>query len=1284
MRLHLILVTLALLSLQPLFASNTTYLEQRFVHPWESFHYLDLPAVKAVIESQDAAALPSISYTSQMSGNSELASIISSAKDSQNSIARAEQARQGMLRSLRLIFGLLDDVGTTEIIGLLINYWLGVFLILNNEVYDITVEGRALMDQALEYYTQMALAAENGAEAHNLMLVKVAERQRTVDNMCGDSKYTGVQANRIADINSRLEEVSQKSATLSKTAEKIKSISSSLSPDSSYYKYSQLSSSFSSYAFGAISGTNSTVAQLHSVYVLQGETISAIESEYSVSRAQSRTTLSSVQQLASRLSQEYGGISGTDAAYFGTQSFSVDSPALHIDSAALKISRAQALLTQADAVYASKGRGYACNAISMHYMALEHLTAASFDLERANKSGRQIEEAASRATLALLAQAKADASAFIPVTEQDAARLAQARSLIESAEKLIGSGSTAGERMANLRKAHTQLTTARTLLSREYSQKDNAIALAHQSLDYLKNVTALAKKDSVDVSDAELYYKKSMSALGSQNVDAAQAAEISSNAIELSELIVARAAAQYSYLWQKYQQLQPALQAIEDMGGTQPQANQRLQQYVSRSGGFDPYRSLGHYREISSDITSLESEVRARAKSIVSASLARNARTIISYSGEIYLGQGVQRQVSHSTFSTLNPGIALRSIAYEVQVPYDLSLSKASAQDGIEYSYSNGKLSVLIPAYTPNKLYEITFTDNRTLAVIESSKTSSYLTSPATLTVRVERQAAIYGTLPHLWVQPRFNYTYTLLYDGEPLGEFYGDARISREIMPGKHTITETYEMQNPVRVYTSSAQASGDEVTLEVTVENTVPLAIDGYVTKVHLPGRATSARVTSSDCIASSISLLSTSNDTTLSFTVDRIQAGSQCKLRVVAKSDLESSKISDRISKARASQLFSTCTDARTHAELSEIQLKSGNLATAYREITLAEKALADCEEAQRQKGQRKDYEERLRYIINSTLGDLRNVSDPEVSASLSKIQSYYESSLNENDNEKRIKLLEKGRDEAYSLSSEVYSRVYELSQRLTGVKKGWLELISLGYADSLPPEISQIEAELSSMASTGIPSSSTFSALGNINSRIESLELSLGNAKSSSKAAASSSKERFKSAMASLKSLRESLVKACGTSCPQEMLSEIDRTLAQSPTQDSDYQYLTSSIEKLASAVSSYIGTLREGAVFAISELRNSLSKVQDAGQRSQLEAKARDIDRLFEQGRYVSARDAAMGMLEALGATSRQQSNDYTLVLAGIAVIILSFIVIKMREGGKAGSEIQKSLKRAYD
>ncbi|MEM0437731.1 MAG: hypothetical protein QXU54_00340 [Candidatus Micrarchaeia archaeon] len=1282
MRLHLILVVAVLLLLQPLFAFNATYLEQRFAHPWNSFDYLGIDAISAVLSSTESTVPPSISYAAEFSQVPEFSTAVSRVKESQEHIIEAEESRLEMTGTLREILSLSDDVGPFEIAASFLSPAAGMLLITYEEFVDVTSGGRRVMDKASDYYTHMAEAAENGAEAHNAMLAKVAERQRTLDNMCGGSKYTGVQANRIADISSRLDALSQKSAALSKTAQRIEKTCSQLEPMSSEGAYSGLISSFKSYAFGTVDGQDSTVAQLFSVYTLQGEAMASIESEYSASRAQSRAMLSSVQELTSRLSQEYSGISGSDAAYFGAQLFTADSPALHIDSAGLKTSRAQALLTQADAVYASKARGYACNAISMHYMALEHLTAASFELEQANKSGRQIEEAASRATLALLAQAKADASAFIPVTEQDAARLAQARSLIESAEKLIGSGGTASERIANMRKAHTMLTAARTLLSKEYSQKDNAIALARQSLDYLKNITALAKADGVDVSDAESYYKRSMAALSSQNVDAAQAAEISSKALELSELIVARAAAQYSYLWQRYLQLQPALQAIEEMGGTPPVAGPRIQQYVSSSGGFDPYRSLGHYREISSDLSQLESEVRARAKSIVSASLARNARTVVSYSGEIYLGQSVQRQVSHSTFSTLNLGIALRGITYEVQAPYDLSLSKASAKDGVEYSYSNGKLSVLIPTYTPNKLYEITFTDNRTLAVVESSKTVSSLTSPNTLSVRVERQAAAYGTLPHLWVQPRFNHTYTLLYDGEPLGEFYGNARISREIMPGKHTITEVYEMQNPVRVYASGAQASGDEVALDVTVENTAPLAIDGYVAKVDLPGRATSAKATSSDCTASSISLLSASNGTTLSFTVGRILAGSQCKFRVIAKSDLESSKISDRIAKARASQLFGTCTEARTHAELAEIQLKSGNLATAYREVTLAEKALADCEAAQRQKGQRRDYEERLKSTINSTLNDLRNVSDPDVSASLSKIQSYYESSLNENDDEKRIRLLEKGRDEAYSLSSEVYSRAYELSQKLNSIKKGWLELISLGHADSLPPEISQIEAELSSVASTDIPSSSTFSALESIGKRIESLELSLGTAKSSSKAAASSSKERFKSAVAALKSAREALVKACGTSCPQEMLTEIDRMLAQSPAQDSDYLPLTAGIEKLTASVSSYIGTLREGAVFAISELRGSLSKVQDAGQRSQLEAKARDIDRLFEQGRYASARDAAMGMLDALS-TTPQQGNDYTLVLAGIAVIILSFIVIKMREGGKAGSGIQKSLKRAY-
>ncbi|MCX8205648.1 MAG: hypothetical protein N3H30_00255 [Candidatus Micrarchaeota archaeon] len=1274
---------MSMLLLTQLHAFNATYLEQRFARPWESFQYLNLPAIEAVVGSEDSSTPPSLAYLSQMSGDRDLAGVISSAKESQEHISKAEAARQRMLHSLRLILSLEDDVDATVILTALVNMPLSMFIIFVGEAIDVTVEGRTVMEQASDYYTHMSIAAENAAEAHNAMLSKVAERQRTLDNMCGGSKYTGVQANRIADLSNSLGTASQKSESLLKTSERLKSIIASLSPESSGSKYSQLSSYFKDYAFGCISGTGSTVSQLYYVYVLQGEVISALEGEYASSRTQSLRALSSAQELSTRLSSEYSGISGADAAYFGVQSFSTDSPAMRIDSAALRIARAQSLLTQADATYASKGRGYVGNAISLHYEALEHLTAASFELEQADKSGRAIEKAASEATLMLLAQAKADASAFVPATEQDASRLEQARTLIDSAEKLIGTGATAGARITNLRKAHMMLTTARTLLSPSYSAKDNAIAMARQSLDYLKNITALARADGVDVSDADSYYKRGMAALSSQNIDAAQAAEISSRALELAELIVSRASAQYSYLWAKYRQLGPAIQEIEAMGGTPPQASPRLQQYISLSGGFDPYRSLGHYKEIASDIAALEGEVRSRARQIVSASLSRNSRTAVLYSGEIYLGQPVQRQVLHSAFSTINPGIELRGITYEVQVPYDLSLSKASAQDGIEHSYSNGRLSVLIPSYTPNKLYTITFTDNRTLATIDSSKTSSSLSSPTLLTIRVERQATAYGVLPHLWVQPRFNRTYTLLYDGEPLGEFYGNARISREILQGKHTITEVYEMQGPVRVYASSVQASGDDVVMDVIVENTAPVAVEGYVAQVELPGRTTSAKASSSDCAASSLSLSSTSQSTSLSFTVSRIQAGSQCRIRVTAKSDLESSRISARISAVNSSALFTSCQEARLHAELSGIQLKSGNLATAYREVTLAEKALADCEAEKRQREQRKEYEEKLKRLLNSTLNGLGNVSDPQVSESLSRIQSYYDSSLNEGDDEKRIRLLEKGRDEAYSLSSEAYSRAYSLSQRLNDVKKGWLELISLGYADSLPPEISQVEAELSSAASSGVPSSETFSALDRISSRIESLELSLSSAKSSSKAAASSFRERFKSAVASLKSARDALVKACGASCPQEMLSEIDRALAQSPQQDSDYPAFTTSIEQLTSSVGSYIRTLREGAVFAISELRSSIAGVQDDARRSQLESKAKDIDRLFEQGRYSSARDAAVGMLEALG-SQPSEGQDYTLVLAGIAVIILSFIVIKMREGGKAGSDLQKSLKRAYE
>lgn len=1266
------------------FAFTPTYLDPTIERPWE-FNSVYLPDYITTIllngpEQTDLDT--SYLYSIDPSIAPHVTNEINQIKAADSDYTRIGQTKYLIMELIKSWFNETAHMSSTAMapwlfsnIGLFFIYDVGTGVISSTTYY-----GMELLSLCSGHYSAAADSVEKSEKAYNILLAKVVTGYDELKHMGATSAfYSGVYSNDIAQLESTLKSID--GTHLASGESNVKFSAKSTSTSGQAYR------AFISHSMGQVKylldGKDSVLAKLFFAYSLENYIKTGLLDERAAILSNIKSRDKAVSSEYSRISGEYGQITDADVVYFGISTLeTLDSPSVHIAKASAYMSSYSSELIAGDTVYASKAPGYVVESIGHYYKSSASLDSAQGELKKAESTGKLIIGLAAKATMDQYTQAVSDASAFVPKTDAEARQLAAAKDLIEKAKQYMDKGNTASEKIANLKIAYNYLQLARASLSPSTVFSANARDSAQSSLQYLKSVIDRAKLDSIDVSYEESYYNEKMAGLKSGNIQLQEMVNITLVSGNLTEQIFARGAAQYESLSQRYASVAPLAQYFQSLDGKQLKEYAQLNSYVGKGGKFDKYLSLGHYREIEGLISGLELQIQFKSKELIAESMRMSTKVSAYYgNASFYIDSPVTRYVAIMMYSTLDLNYS-GIVSVTVPFSHDITSSQSiSDPPGIQYSFGSGKLLVLIPQYKPNRIYSLKFEDSQVLARTLSIKQTTELVSPTRLKATVERQFMSAG-MPQLLIPPYYDYPYTLYYDGEYVGSFNYDATVSRQISPGTHRLTLVYLIDNPFIVAASSISRTGTSTSIRLTASSTVPFDLENVPITYDMPVISPStATVSSPNCALISHSRTAYPSFTRITATIKSLPAKSSCTIDASVNAPLDKDAIQEAINTVVNDSDAKSIPSVIGSISKAQRSLDSGNLDDALKAVDDAKGKLAEAKQEALQMNRTSSEVQRLNSEISSVLTDLSQVKNADVQKSLAKAKAYYDAAQAETADSKKLPQLQKANEQLLNLNAIAYSQLSDLSTRLSSLKQKWLYLIDKGYAKSLPQELTAVEAILANVTLATSPSSSTFAQLENASSQLFALEQSIKLAEKGSSEWESSLKERHKAAVSALKSALAQLNKACGTKCPQELVSYSESLLSLVPSTPGEY---TSAIDKLNSTLSSihsYVESERTAANFAIGDLKSALSALSDQNLKNALAKKIYEIEALYQAGSYARAKDAALAAKLSLADAPQRQQDDFSLIFAGIAVIAIAFILLKMRENSsKAQEEISKQVK----
>ncbi|MCX8200443.1 MAG: hypothetical protein N3G76_03155 [Candidatus Micrarchaeota archaeon] len=1273
------------MAVSPSFAFNATYLDPTFQKPWE-FNRISLPDfVTNVLANKPGKTDIDTSYmfALQPEASSQLREEINHIKSADANLKKTSEGKLLLMSAIQAYFEEAEGKTATALAAWLVPL-VGTFIIIDagtGIISETTDLGSEMLSICKEHYTAAVTAAEEASLAYNGLQSKVDAGYRELRHMGALSPaYKGQYANDIAQLESTLSSIDGN--MLRDREARIKAYAQNTERDPSAYR--PLVSESVLQARYLLDGQQSAFSKLLFAYTAQKSIKEGLMRERESARSSAETRLHQVSEEYTRINKEYGQITDSDVIYFGIATLdTLDSPSIHISKASEDISASSARILEGDQAYLMKSQGYITESTASYYMAVSRIDSAAYNLKEAARRGKFILSSAENITQKEYAAATAAVASFIPKTQAEQKQLEAAKRMIKEAERSMAlQSSTASERLSNLKVALNSLRLARAYLSPDAVFRANAKDSAANSLSYLKSVIDRAKADAVDVSYEEDYYNRKVIALQSGNLPPEEMVNISLMCGNLTEQLFLRGAAQYSQLSLRYAKLLPLAAYIESLEGKRMGEFLTLNKYLGRDGAFDRYLSLGHYKEISGIIAGLEAQVEVKAKELIRESLIRNTKVTVEYGNStMHLDSPVLRKVRISTYSTVSLGYT-GPISLSIPLQYDLSRPSATAGSSFSaYSYSQGTLSLLLEQYQPNKMYTIYFEDSQMLVRTVSVKSKASLTSPTMLKVTVERQVLSLG-VPYLRVPQYYNYPYMLYYNGEYAGSFNYDADIRKEIPAGTHLLTAIYSIENPFVITAGGISATRTSTSLSISVKNTVPFDIENPTITYDLPVVSpTSVSVSSPDCTIVSTARTLQPSSTRLAIMVKSIPAGAKCTFDMHATAPISKDSIEQEIARISNDSSASKSKEVNNYLNKARSALDAGRFEEAFKAVSDADKALTESKQAAAQALRQESEIGRLSKEISAVLANLSSVRDPEAQKSILKIKSYYDSAASETSLDKKLELLRKADNEVLALNALMYAQVAEVSEKLNKAKQRWLQLIDKGYAAEMPKEIMEAESLITSVSASSSPTSSAFSKITDAKAKLDLIDTATKNAEKDMSIWESTLKDRFKQLVSSLKSSITQLAKACGASCPVEMISYSQALLSLSPQTPNEYSESISKINKTIFSITSYIATERAAANSAIGELKSAAASISDPRTKDAIISKIHDIESMYAAGEYSRAKESAIAVKASITSAQSAPTSDYTLVLVGLAVIIISFIILKIRErNSKAQDEISRQIK----
>ncbi len=1121
-----------------------------------------------------------------------------------------------------------------------------------------------LVDDTFAYYSDYVELVRSASNNYNSLLYKVETNNRELIKMGITNKnYKGISSNDYSQI-----VYLANSIDYNRLLNRENDLKKDLKDKLIWMDYTTLIQNLNSQYYDLMHSHNSASYKLLNIYVLQEKIKKNLLEENDLLNTESQKLRTKIFDRLKYSNENFYEIDDYYIIKFSlTSAEYAITPREHINSGTKYYEEAFYEIETAKKILSSKNDNYLIDSTVHFDNAVNLLVKSDMELSNAEIKSQKIYSHANNEIILKYDNAHFEYDSFVTYTDVDVQNKEKARKYLLEAKSLIESEGKISEKIVNLIFADSKIDSALSCLNPSNVFYDNVKEDTKKSLDYLEKVISLAKKDKVDVSYEEEYLRISKSLIKDPSISLFEMLFISDEVVVLSNDIYNKSKIQYAHLDSKFNVIKNLILKLKtyDPSMNFEEFNTINSYYVNE--GFDKYSSLGNYLVINSNLQILENKININKKNIIESMLIFNSVTSSNYYSQIELDVPSKLIISYTTYFNDNSLNYEGPIKIEIPFGYDpYSANEITKSNDISLSYNNKKLSILINQFDFSKVYSFSLSYDKIFAKTLNVKYSSNPISISLVQINIEREIENFDV-------SLLKFNKTVSYEPADIflnGEYYGRFNdravlIKKPLNSGKNKITEIYSFNNPL-TYSINELSSSSVKRIRVNIKNTLPFEMKKQPLNVELPVVTPSTyNFVENTCSIdkTGFKFSSTSQSSKVYFVSDYSSNG-QCSFVIELVGEYNKDKIKDEID-----SLLNETKDSKTKDLLDKAKkdIDSDNINNALKNIEEAKDLINEEKVNSKQNLLLElEYNNTKTELLNIIL-ELSSIENKKVSDVLVKVEKNVNEAEMLNDINKKMLKLIAAKSELDKLKGIGIDVKLNLINRQNKLIEQWMELVNIGFLNSIPLELETNLISLNSIDFSEL-SSDNFNLLFSIEELILKYENDLNQLNKDKKQWETDLNVLNKQLNSQLSNLIKSVENACGNECPIDMLSIAKSNLNLKPTNSYMYSISNNKMNESILQLTNYLDFEKNSALNAFEKAKDFVSKIFDEETRKVYLRKLSDIQTKINSGNYLFAKKEALLLMNSIYSSEESpfEDNNLLLIVAGLGAIVLAFVLIKIK------------------
>ncbi len=709
----------------------------------------------------------------------------------------------------------------------------------------------------------------------------------------------------------------------------------------------------------------------------------------------------------------------------------------------------------------------------------------------------------------------------------------------------------------------------------------------------------------------------------------------------------------------------------------------RLKPYLSMNGGINVDKVVGHYSEVNGLLDSLERTIEIKAKDFITRDFQNSLW--VSYSSESRIGlDELVKEIAVVEF-TSDLDISYNDpLTVKLTLPGDYgSYVVADVPDGMQVALSGNTLTVSMRKFRPGSYTVKLERESRPISTLSKTLTCGEATMDSMECSEVI-SFNVDGTYKGVDFPTSLDGDYVVYVDGARMDTGIGDYTYDHYLNPGSHEIKFEYTIAAPLDVSTDFQTVGGKK---ELTAE--VKPAVDGAeipsaTLTFDLPSdleSVTNLQVSGDSCSVSNYSLTSGA----IHVNLNGLKPDG-CKVKISAVMTVDPEVVEDLINDKLNDPEYSNISEVNTLLNNALNAVNSGNVDEGYE---LYNQAIQEYNNHLRNQQVNQAVNTRVEHFTE-TIEDIREHIDsidvPEIKDMVENVSSLLDSAKEEQDSERKKALVEQAKQVITRITNKTSTLKLNLTDELSAIKDMWANAVSLGvYDPEVASEINDLQREINLIDPSNLKGLD----------RIKKIKERLNALKDKVEKASNSTPDYMKeisSKKSQLKALLDSMTASCGGDCPSDLITRAKNLLSMKPNDQYEARKLSEYIDGLKTSIGDYIKAEKTSADNSISRLNVLLGRLSD-DERAKYSDEINAIKELYSSGKYYEASKRAEELIAKIGPRS-SKAADYTMVIAGIALLLMAGLAVKYKDklsgsGEKLNNEESeemelKSLKKEED